>query len=103
MAYLRIRSRGESRYFYIVESRRRAGKVRQRIVQYLGDQKTEAAGYRESAQDADGPPAWGGPCDGAGWPCCVGAFEGLRSMFQGNSAVQEQLHWAKLRFHRPGR
>jgi hypothetical protein len=41
MAYLRIRSRGKRRYYYIVESRRRAGTVRQKILQYLGESPDE--------------------------------------------------------------
>lgn len=37
MAYLRIRERGEKRYYYIVESRRRSGTVQQRTLEYLGE------------------------------------------------------------------
>jgi hypothetical protein len=42
MAFLRIRQRGGIRYFYVVESRRSSGTVRQTILEYLGrdpDQK----------------------------------------------------------------
>ena len=37
MAFLRIKSRGERRYYYIVESRRRGLTVRQRTLEFLGD------------------------------------------------------------------
>ncbi len=37
MAYLRVRTRGKKRYFYVVESRRRAGTVRQHTLEYLGE------------------------------------------------------------------
>ncbi len=41
MAFLRIRERrtargGKARYFYIVESRRRNGKIKQKVLEYLG-------------------------------------------------------------------
>ena len=36
MAYLRKRRIGRGTYVYIVESRRRAGKVEQKILEYLG-------------------------------------------------------------------
>ena len=36
MAYLRKRRIGRGTYFYIVESRRRAGKVQQKTLEYLG-------------------------------------------------------------------
>jgi hypothetical protein len=37
MAYLRKRRTGKQTYIYIVESRRRAGKVRQVVLEYLGN------------------------------------------------------------------
>ena len=37
MAFLRVRSRGKKRYYYIVANRRRGGIVRQKIVEYLGE------------------------------------------------------------------
>jgi hypothetical protein len=37
MAYLRRRTRGKQTYLYIVESRRRAGIVRQVTLEYLGN------------------------------------------------------------------
>jgi hypothetical protein len=43
MAYLRIRARGKRRYYYIVESRRRGGTVRQKILQYLGHDPSQKA------------------------------------------------------------
>ena len=36
MAFLRVRCIGKGRYFYILESRRRGGKVDQKILEYLG-------------------------------------------------------------------
>jgi len=36
MAFLRIKSRGIRRYYYIVENRRRGAKVQQKILEYLG-------------------------------------------------------------------
>lgn len=36
MAFLRIRHLGNSTYYYIVRSVRRAGKVEQRTLEYLG-------------------------------------------------------------------
>jgi len=49
MAYLRRRQIGNGIYYYILESRRRAGKVEQRTLEYLGrdpDPKRLAAALR---------------------------------------------------------
>jgi ribosomal protein S30 len=49
MAYLRRRTIRGGTYLYVVESRRRAGKVRQVTLQYLGrEDKIEPARLREA-------------------------------------------------------
>lgn len=39
MAFLRRRTRGPQTYLYILESRRRVGKVQQVILEYLGNER----------------------------------------------------------------
>jgi hypothetical protein len=36
LAFLRISRRGQRRYYYVVESYRRSGTVRQKVLEYLG-------------------------------------------------------------------
>lgn len=36
MAFVRVKRRGDREYYYLVESYREDGKVRQRILKYLG-------------------------------------------------------------------
>lgn len=49
MAYLRRRTIGGGTYLYIVESRKRSGKVRQVTLQYLGrEDRIEPARLREA-------------------------------------------------------
>jgi len=41
--YVRAKHRGDLTYFYLVESRRVGGKVRQRVIAYLGRSPSKAA------------------------------------------------------------